>query len=204
MTSTLKRLYSPAVKAELDGYDAREEVLELLPDGYPEWDSFAQAQHLEATILMPGYILSSQGDRMAMGHSVEGRFPFLDHRVAEFAAAMPPRMKMKVLNEKHSLKRAARDLVPESVARRPKQPYRAPDAESFLGNAPGKRRPEYVDDLLSLERLQADGLFNPIAVDKLLKKFEQGRAIGIRDNMALVGVLSTQLLVEQFTRSFRS
>jgi asparagine synthase (glutamine-hydrolysing) len=204
MTSTLKRLYSPAVKAELGGYDARDEALELLPESYSKWHPFAQAQHLEATILMPGYILSSQGDRMAMGHSVEGRFPFLDHRVAEFAAAMTPRMKMKALDEKHTLKRAARTLVPESVTKRAKQPYRAPDAESFLGHAAGRGRPEYVDELLSLERIQADGLFNPIAVDKLLKKFEKGRAIGVRDNMALVGVISTQLLIEQFTRGFRS
>ena len=113
-------------------------------------------------------------------------------------------MKMKALDEKHTLKRAARGLVPDSVTRRPKQPYRAPDAESFLGRAAGRGRPEYVDELLSLERIQADGLFNPIAVDKLLKKFEKGRAIGVRDNMALVGVISTQLLIEQFTRGFRS
>jgi asparagine synthase (glutamine-hydrolysing) len=204
MTSTVKRLFSSAVKAELDGYDAHQEVLDLLPDGYASWDPFAQAQHLEANVLLPGYILSSQGDRMAMGHSVEGRFPFLDHRVAEFAATMSPRMKMKVLNEKYALKRAARGLVPESVTGRTKQPYRAPDAVSLLGNTAGKKRPEYVDDLLSLDRIQADALFNPIAVGKLLKKFEKGRAIGIRDNMALVGILSTQLLIDQFTRSFRS
>ena len=64
---------------------------------------------------MPGYILSTQGDRMAMAHSVEGRFPFLDYRVAEFAANIPPRLKMKGLNEKHLLKRAFRDLIPEQV-----------------------------------------------------------------------------------------
>ena len=204
MTATLKRLFSSAVKAELDGYDARQEVLDLLPDSYASWDPFAQAQHLETNVLLPGYILSSQGDRMAMGHSVEGRFPFLDHRLAEFAATLPPRMKMNVLNEKHTLKRAAKGLVPESVTGRTKQPYRAPDAVSLLGKTAGKKRPEYVDDLLSLDRVQADGLFNPIAVGKLLKKFEKGRAIGIRDNMALVGILSTQLLIDQFTRSFRS
>ncbi len=137
---------------------------------------------------------------MAMGHSVEGRFPFLDHRVVEFAAAIRPRLKMRALDEKHVLKRALGHLIPASVTKRPKQPYRAPDAVSLLGDADGRGRPEYVDELLSPARIQADGLFNPIAVDKLLRKFEKGRAIGIRDNMALVGIVSTQLLVENFIR----
>jgi asparagine synthase (glutamine-hydrolysing) len=149
---------------------------------------------------MPGYILSSQGDRMGMAHSVEGRFPFLDHRVVESAAAMRPQLKMRALDEKYVLKRALGHLIPASVTRRPKQPYRAPDAVSLLGDADGRGRPEYVDELLSPARLREHGLFNPIAVDKLLRKFEKGRAIGIRDNMALVGIVSTQLLAENFIR----
>ena len=91
----------------------------------PHWSPFCQAQYLESTIFLPGYLLSSQGDRMAMAHSVEGRFPFLDHRVAEFAARIPPRLKMKGLCEKYLLKRASRDYVPDSVVQRTKQPYRA-------------------------------------------------------------------------------
>ena len=153
---------------------------------------------------MPGYILSSQGDRMAMGHSVEGRFPFLDHRVVEFASSLRPQLKMKVLDEKHVLKRAMGKLIPASVIRRPKQPYRAPDAVSLLGDAEGRGRPEYVDELLSPSRVRADGYFNPMALDKLIGKFAKGRAIGIRDNMALVGILSTQLLVDQFINRSRS
>ena len=58
------------------------------------------------SIFSPGYILSSQSDRMAMAHSVEGRFPFLDYRVVEFAAKLPARLKMKVLNQKYLLKKA--------------------------------------------------------------------------------------------------
>jgi asparagine synthase (glutamine-hydrolysing) len=204
LTSGLKRFYSKDVRAELDGFDVYAGVRDLLPREYASWDPFEQAQFLETTILMPGYILSSQGDRMAMGHSVEGRFPFLDHRVVEFAASLRPQLKMKVLDEKHVLKRAMGHLIPVSVTRRPKQPYRAPDAVSLLGDAEGRGRPEYVDELLSPTRARADGYFNPLALDKLLRKFEKGRAIGIRDNMALVGILSTQLLVDQFINGSRS
>ena len=171
----------------------------MLPAGYSRWDGFCQAQYLEAAYLLPGYILSSQGDRVAMAHSVEGRFPFLDHRVVEFAARLPPQLKMKVLDEKYLLKRCADGLVPPSVRKRTKQPYRAPEGKSFFTGA----RPEYVDALLSPERLARSGIFDPITVGKLVAKFRQGRAIGIQDNMALVGVISTQLVVDQFVNGFR-
>ncbi len=203
LTSGLKRFYSSTVKAELEGFDEYAAVRDSLPSEYERWDPFEQAQYLETAILMPGYILSSQGDRMAMGHSVEGRFPFLDHRVVELAASLPPTLKMKALNEKYILKRALGRFIPEAVAKRPKQPYRAPDAVSFLGGPTGYDRPEYTDELLSPARVKADGLFNPLAVEKLLRKFEKGRAIGVRDNMALVGILATQLLNDQFISNFR-
>jgi asparagine synthase (glutamine-hydrolysing) len=194
MTAKLKAFFSDDVKAAIGDYDGYKECRRLLPAGFPRWSGFCQAQYFEAQYLLPGYILSSQGDRVAMAHSVEGRFPFLDYRVVEFASRIPPRLKMKVLDEKYLLKRCAQDWVPASVRTRHKQPYRAPEGKSFLGGSP----PVYVEDLLSPERIGKDGIFHPLAVQKLLDKFRQDRAIGIRDNLALVGILSTQLVVDQF------
>jgi asparagine synthase (glutamine-hydrolysing) len=201
LTSKLKIFFSDEVRAALDGYDATEDLRGELTERFGAWDGFSQAQYLETRYLLPGYILSSQGDRMSMAHSVEGRFPFLDHRVAEFAAALPPRLKMKALDEKHILKRAAGDLIPASVRKRPKQPYRAPDAKSFFGD--GKAREEYVEEILSPRRIAEDGIFDPGAVGKLVEKVKGGRAIGIKDNMALVGILSTGLVIERFIRKRR-
>jgi asparagine synthase (glutamine-hydrolysing) len=198
LTARLKGFFSDDVKAALKGTDGHRAMKQRLPDDYGEWDGFSQAQYLEATGLLPGYILSSQGDRMAMAHSVEGRFPFLDHRLVEFTTQVPPRLKMKVLNEKYILKRAAGHLVPQSVTRRAKQPYRAPDAGSFFDAASGCARAAYVDDLLDPERVRKDGLFNAEAVAKLVEKARRGQVIGARDNMALTGILSTQLLMEHF------
>jgi asparagine synthase (glutamine-hydrolysing) len=202
LTSRLKLFFSPELQSQMAEYDVCADCRAMLPDAYAGWDPFCQAQYLETVTLMPGYILSSQGDRVAMAHAVEGRFPFLDHRVAEFAARIPPRLKMKALNEKYILKRAAGHLVPPAVVRRPKQPYRAPDAQSFLGNGNQSVRHEYVDELLSPGRIREDGIFQPDAVEHLVQKVRSGRAIGVRDNMALVGILSTQLVVEQFVRNF--
>ena len=197
MTAQLKRFFSPDfLPPEMHGQPLAD-VEAALPADFPKWKPFCQAQYLETAILMPGYILSSQGDRAAMANSVEARFPFLDHRLAEFAARMPVRLKMQGLCEKYLLKRAARDIVPPAVLARPKQPYRAPDAKSFFSDDWQQARQEYVDRLLSPERIAADGVFQSQAVEQLVRKVRAGKATGVRDNMALVGVLSTQLLIDQ-------
>lgn len=198
LTSRLQLFLSTAVKDAVTMADSYDEMLRMLPDTYHQWDGLSQAQYLEATVLLPGYILSSQGDRMAMAHGVEGRFPFLDHRVVEFASTIPPHLRLKVLNEKYILKRAAGHLVPASVKTRPKQPYRAPDAASFFCTTRPRGTNEYVEALLSVEYIKKHGLFNPSAVQKLVNKVRKGQAIGAKDNMALVGILSTQLFQEQF------
>jgi asparagine synthase (glutamine-hydrolysing) len=108
---------------------------------------------------------------------------------------------MKVLNEKFILKRATRHLIPDAVRRRSKQPYRAPDAKCFTDVNPSGRPPDYVEALLAPDRLGEDGLFNPRGVQHLLAKARSGHAIGMKDNMGLVGVLSTQLVVDRFIRN---
>ena len=184
-----KVFFSNDLKAELKGYDALEELRDGLPAQFARWHPLSQAQYLEAAHLLPGYILSSQGDRMAMAHSVEGRFPFLDHRLVEFAATIPPELKILGLREKHVLRQAMRDLLPPGIGNRPKQPYRAPDSPSFTGPS----APAYVDEMLSPQALEETGYFNPKAVAKLRAKCEAGKQVGFRDNMAFVGILSTQL-----------
>jgi asparagine synthase (glutamine-hydrolysing) len=132
---------------------------------------------------------------MAMANSVEWRYPFLDYRFIEFSAKLTPNLKMKVLDQKHLLKRAAGGLIPPSIQKRHKQPYRAPEGKSFFG-ATGS----YIQEMLSPDRIQRDGVFQPQAVSALLAKFSSGRASSTRDNMALVSILSTEILIDQFIR----
>ena len=167
-----------------------------MPENFGRWHPLSQAQYLETAYLLPGYILSAQGDRMAMANAVEGRFPFLDHRVVELAATIPPALKLRGLTEKYVLRQVASDLVPERMALRPKQPYRAPDSASFFGAT----QPAYVDRLLAAPAVSASGLFDGAAVAKLAAKAKSGRAGGFRDNTALTGILSTQLWREAFVR----
>src|ERR1700682_1053081 len=167
LTAKLKTFFSDAIRAEIGGGDRYSKVRTRLPQSYSSWDSFCQAQYLETKYLLPGYILSSQGDRMAMAHSVEGRFPFLDYRIVEFASKLPVSLEMKVLNEKYLLKRCAAGLIPPSVAKRHKQPYRAPEACSFL--QPAAR--EYMEELLSPAQIRRGGIFDGRAVGRFLGTF---------------------------------
>jgi len=201
LTASLRRFLNADYRLPATTLDDHAQLAAWLPRRFEQWPPFCRAQFLEATLLMPGYILSSQGDRMAMAHSVEGRFPFLDHRLVEFAAQIPPRLKMKGTNEKYLLKRALQGTVPEAVRQRTKQPYRAPDATSFFQRDGQSTRADYVCELFSDACLRDFGVFHPQAVGKLLGKVRGGRAEGMRDNMAIVAILSTQLLIDQFIRN---
>lgn len=198
LTSRLKIFFSKETSGMLAGYRPLAEMDSQLPEGFEGWDAFCRAQYLESAHLLPGYILSSQGDRMAMANGVEGRYPFLDYRVVQFAAKLPPALKMKVLNEKYLLKKAAAGLIPSSILQRDKQPYRAPDGKSFFQG----QQSEYIEDLLSSESIRAQGVFDPIAVASLVDKFKGGRGNAVKDNMALVAILSTGIVLDQFINHF--
>jgi asparagine synthase (glutamine-hydrolysing) len=200
LTSKAKLFFAPEFQSRLDADESIAGLRSQLPPAFGSWSTFAQAQYLETAHLLPGYILSSQGDRMSMGNSVEGRFPFLDHRVVQFASSLPSRLKMKVLNEKFLLKKAVAGLIPEGIRQRKKQPYRAPDSSSFFGR--DGSMVDYAADLLSPGRLSEDGLFHAGAVGKLVAKARTGQDLGTKDNMAIVGILSTQLLINRFIREF--
>ncbi|MHB1010721.1 MAG: asparagine synthase (glutamine-hydrolyzing) [Propionibacteriaceae bacterium] len=193
-TTPLRSMLTGGLRAELDARPLPD-LAETMPPDSASWDPLSRAQWLEMTTLLPGYILASQGDRMLMAHSVEGRFPFLDPNVVDFANALPARHKLCGLDEKFLLKYAFADLIPEEIRRRPKQPYRAPDAASFF--APGS--PDWPDDVLSASALLAAEIFEPRQVAGLAQKARlHGGRLGHTDNMRVLAVLSTQLIHHQF------
>jgi len=197
--AALTRLYAPDFKAALAGRDPVAEEMARLPADFVRWDPLARAQWLEVRTLLGSYLLSSQGDRMLMASSVEGRFPFLDMDVIELASSLPPTHKLDVLDEKHVLKLVGRQLVPEVILKRPKQPYRAPDAPSLFG--PGA--PDWVGDVTSEAAVRAAGVFHPHAVARMADKCRKagGQGMSNSDNMAAVAVVTTQLLHAQVTKN---
>ena len=198
-TTAVKRLFAPALRAALVERDATAGFLATLPAEFADWSFLARDQYIEVRTLLSGYLLSSQGDRMLMANSIEGRFPFLDRDVIALADSLPPEYKLRVLDEKHVLKRACRGLVPDEILNRTKQPYRAPDALSFVGDD----APAWVAEAVSPQSVREAGVFDPDAVTALWTKCRSRAAGGNfsnADNMAVVGVLSTQLLHDALVR----
>lgn len=193
-TVKAKQFFSSSLRAQVAGHDSIRDLEAMVPGHVAGYDHLSQAQYLEIKTLLSGYLLSSQGDRVAMAHSIEGRYPFLDHRVMEFCFRLPPTLRMRGLTEKYLLKKCLGGRLPQSVVRRPKQPYRAPDARSFFGEG----APPYVRELLSDAALRRTGYFDPQAVALLAAKCSRSPVLGFKDNMAVVGVLSTQLLHDCF------
>jgi asparagine synthase (glutamine-hydrolysing) len=198
-TAQVKTFFSAELASTLRS-SAIDDLMAQMPTGFGGWHPFNRAECLEAKTLLSGYLLSSQGDRMLMRHSVEGRFPFLDHRVIEFANRLHPKYKMRGLNEKYLLKKALSPYLPASILARHKQPYRAPDIPAFIGS--DGRLLDYVRDVLGVAAINRAGYFDAAKVALLLRKIERGNAIGARDNMAFVGMLSTQLWHRHFIENF--
>jgi asparagine synthase (glutamine-hydrolysing) len=199
-TARTKRFFSEDLVSRIRAAGTPADSTPFCPDGIEDWDPLHRAQFLEISIFLSQYLLSSQGDRMAMGHSVEGRYPFLDYRVVDFCNKLPPPMKLRGLTEKYLLKEISREWLPPEITDRPKQPFRAPIHRAFFNDTPS----EYLEELLSPTAISRAGYFHPGAVTHLVTKLRQGQGLSETDDMALAGIISTQLVDQQFLSGFKS
>ena len=191
----------PQSQVKVAHEEALQRLMQRLPPHFAHFSPLDKAQYLEIKTFMQGYLLHAQGDRMLMGNSVEGRFPFLDHRVVEFAAQLPDRLRIQGLKEKYLLRKAATPLLPANIVKREKRPYRAPILKSFIG----PQAADYVRDLTCKTALQRVGIFDPQVTGALLTKCANhiGRGVCETDEMALVAVISTMLLHQSFVQQPR-
>jgi asparagine synthase (glutamine-hydrolysing) len=199
-TSRLKTFFSADLGSAIGTYCGYEQVRQNLPKAYDRADNLSKAQYLETAIFLSNYLLSSQGDRVAMAHSLEIRLPYLDPRVMDFMGRVPAKWKIIGLNEKHILKKSFQGILPDEITTRPKHPYRAPIKQSLLN----EKTTEYTQEMLSVKSLNRAGLFDTGKVTRLLQKLQTCSSSSEIDSMALVGILSSQLVHHQFVESFPS
>ena len=193
-TSRIKTFFADSLSSELQGYNAYKELTDTLPEDFNNRNTLAKAQFLEKYIFLSNYLLSSQGDRVAMAHSIEIRVPFLDYRIIDLMAKVSPTWKILGLNEKFILKKALRNVLPKNICERSKHPFRAPIQQSFFR----ANTPESIQELLTERSIKKTGLFNPQKVSLLVKKIKNNTNISEVDGMALAGILSTLIVCNQF------
>ncbi len=184
------RFLAPEVRDALSSDDMRAQVLAAMPQHATRGDEMERAQSLEIATFLAPYLLSSQGDRMLMAHGVEGRFPFLDPRVMTLAAQLTSAQKVIGLREKALLRRVAARVLPRTMARRKKWPFRAPLQGAFFGG----NAPEYVREALSPSALNDCPLFEPRSAATLCARaLSADSNLSEREQMASFGILTTQL-----------
>jgi asparagine synthase (glutamine-hydrolysing) len=163
------RLLRPEAREHLracDPWRARERMLE---DANCDW--LSALQYLDLRTYLPLDILTKV-DRMSMAHSLEARVPLLDHRLVEFAATIPPAMKLRHGSTKYIFKRALRGLLPSEILARPKRGFAVPLGYWFRGPLT-----DVVRDFLLSERFRERGIFDPAYVRKLLQWHAEGREL---------------------------
>ncbi len=199
-TSRIKTFFSSEIKAAVGAADPYEPVRQSLPKRFHQLDAVGKAQYLEMAIFLSNHLLSSQGDRVAMAHSVEIRLPFLDYRMIDLMARVPSRWKILGMNEKHLLKKVLRPVLPDQIVARRKQAYRAPIVHGLLAGASG----EFARELLTGGAMQRAALFDIGKVNKLLAKLQAVENPSEVDGMALAGILSSQIIHQQFVEDYSS
>jgi asparagine synthase (glutamine-hydrolysing) len=171
----------------LDGLDVRGQLAGRPP--------VHQALYLWAKTQLPNYVLAMLGDRMEMAHSVEGRVPFLDHRVVELVRDLPVAQKIRGTVEKWVLREAARPVLTDTVYRRHKHPFTTPPA----ARTPNERLHQLVQDTLRGPVLASLPFYDRTKVVRLLDRLpamDDGERTAV--DPALMMLLSACVLHQRF------
>lgn len=127
-----------------------------------------QRSYLDLKLRLSDHLISDHGDRMALANSVEGRYPFLDIELVEFAKEIPPDLKLNQFTEKYILRKVAQNLVPAEIIQREKFGFHAPGSPYLL-----RQKSEWINDLLSYKRIKRQGYFDPDAIERLKTLYSQ-------------------------------
>ncbi len=193
-TSKIKKFLSKDFSADKGTELHLDQLWNQLPKSFYRWDSLSKAQYLETQLFMSNYLLASQGDRVAMAHSVEVRLPFLDYRIMEFAGKLKSHWKIRGMEEKYILKKCMEGKLPEKITKRPKQPYRAPIEKDLLMQKENR-------ELVSSDAIQKAGIFDSKKTELFIRKVNKRDQLSEIDAMTLTGILTTQMLYHGFVSS---
>jgi asparagine synthase (glutamine-hydrolysing) len=154
-----------------------------------------QRSYLDFKLRLSDHLISDHGDRMTLANSVEGRYPFLDIDLVEFSTRIPPELKLHNYIEKYILRRVAEDLLPPEIVKREKFGFHAPGSPYLL-----QQGSEWINDMMSHERIKRQGYFNPDVIDRLRAQYmESGFKLNLpfEDDLLIV-VLTFSIFLDTF------
>ena len=131
-------------------------------------DPIHQRSYLDFKLRLSDHLISDHGDRMALANSIEARYPFLDIGLINFSRQIPPHLKLNELTEKYILKKVAEDLLPQGILKREKFGFHAPGTPYLL-----QQKLDWVHDVLSYDRIQRQGYFNPDTIENLKRVYSR-------------------------------
>ena len=155
--------------APLHGHDAEARYVRAMAEA-PARDALSRAQYADLKIWLPGDILTKV-DRASMAVSLEAREPLLDHRLVEFAARLPARMRLRGGSGKWLLKRALADKLPRDILHRPKMGFVTPISSWFRGPLAGE-----AERIAQGSALAETGWFDADVIGGLAAAHRAGRA----------------------------
>ncbi|MCB8943130.1 MAG: asparagine synthase (glutamine-hydrolyzing) [Ardenticatenaceae bacterium] len=166
---SLLPLYHPAWRSQMAGFDGGRRHRDYFAE-VTDQPFINQMLHVDLKTFLPELNLT-YGDKLSMAPSIEMRVPFLDYELIELMTRVPANLKLRGLTGKYILREAVKDLLPEAIIKRRKIGFGAP-IRKWLGHD----LIELTDDLLSVNRLQARGYFEPTAVRQLITQHREGTA----------------------------
>ena len=159
-----------------------------IPKEFLKINSDEKAQYIEITTLLSNYLLSSQGDRMTMANSVEGRYPFLDEDLILKSSLIGSKKLAPGIQSKKLFRESFKKYLPTEIINRPKIAYQAPEARSFINeNFTSDLLIEFVDNIDKLEFINKKNFLGLISK---LKDENSSKRFGFRENMAFIMGLS--------------
>jgi asparagine synthase (glutamine-hydrolysing) len=189
-----KELYSERVNGNFEEIDCLNHYI-IKEERLKNRDILHKRSYLDYKLRLTDHLISDHGDRMALANSVETRYPFLDKDLVEFAATIPPDLKLNNFEEKYILKRMASGLIPDEIVKREKFGFVAPGSPYLL-----KRNIEYINDLISYEKIKKQGFFNPDTVETLKKQYtREGFRMNVPfDSDLLIIVITFGIFLDEF------
>jgi asparagine synthase (glutamine-hydrolysing) len=172
--------FSPSISEDL----ILEDLLYCLPIEFKSLSHDRKTQVIEFETLLSGYLLSSQGDRMSMAHSVEGRYPFLSQKFVKSMAGLHSFQKARGINSKSLFRKAMKGLLIDDICSRPKVAYQAPEAKSLLSSERISSAALLLRDTLS--SLPALNAPNIRLLEKKILHPNSSSRLGFRENMAYI------------------